>query len=237
MTLRFNLRFKASLPSIALTLTVAACSAPQQSGVNTTTDTTNRNAAAQHSPQASGASPGADHANHGSMNHAGMDHVNMQSSPNAASAPYDLQFLDTMVAHHQGAVDMARPAVEKALHTELREFAGKIVEDQEREIAEMKRLREQWYAGKPQAMNMAMAGMTESMRGMDMNKLNLATGDAYDLMFLEQMTPHHEGAVVMSEEALRRAEHAEIKRLARAIIDAQQKEIVQMNNWKDAWRR
>jgi len=34
----------------------------------------------------------------------------MKSSPNAANAPYDLQFLDTMIAHHQGAVDMAKIA-------------------------------------------------------------------------------------------------------------------------------
>ena len=46
--------------------------------------------------------------NHQDMNHGEINHSAMQSSSNAASAPYDLQFLDTMIAHHQGAVDTAK---------------------------------------------------------------------------------------------------------------------------------
>lgn len=173
---------------------------------------------------------------HGAMNHQMMDHANMKSSPNAAQAPYDLQFLDTMIAHHQGAVDMSRPALEKAERADLKNFARNVIADQEREINQMKQWREQWYAGKPQAMNMEMPGMSESMRGMDMNKLNAATGKAYDLMFLEMMVPHHEGAITMSREALTRAEHPELKRLAQEIIDAQEREIGMMNKWKGSWR-
>lgn len=231
-------RFKVSL--VAVALTVAACAAPQQSNVNTTA---NKDANAQTSSQASGAMSATDHANmnhggtdHGAMSGQTMDHANMKSSPDAASAPYDLQFLDTMVAHHQGAVDMARPAVEKAEHADLKTFARNIITDQEREINQMKGWREQWYAGKPQAMNMEMRGMMDSMRGMDMSKLNAAIGKPYDLMFLEMMVPHHEGAITMSREALNRAEHPEIKRLAQQIIDAQEREIGMMNKWKGSWR-
>lgn len=181
--------------------------------------------------------------NHGSMNHnemnhdAMMDHANMQSSPDAAKAPYDLQFLDTMIAHHQGAVDMARPALDKAQHQELKTMAKSIVSDQKREIAEMKRYREQWFGGKPQAMNMDMAGMRDSMKGMDMKKLNAATGNDFDVMFLEQMTPHHLGAVVMAKEALQKAEHQEIKTLASQIIKSQEAEIKQMNEWLAKWSK
>jgi uncharacterized protein (DUF305 family) len=165
----------------------------------------------------------------------GMNHGAMQSSPNAASAPYDLQFLDTMVSHHQGAVDMARPAETKAQHHELKELAGNIIRDQEREIAQMKQWRGEWYAGKPQAMNMEMSGMMDSMRGMDMTRLNNASGNAFDVMFLDMMTPHHQGAIVMGREALTKAEHQEIKKLAQQIIGAQEREIAQMSKWKAAW--
>jgi len=165
-----------------------------------------------------------------------MGGMNMQSSPNATSQPYDLQFLDTMTSHHQGAVDMARPAVTKAQHAELRDFAQKIITDQEAEIAEMRRYREQWYAGRPQAMNMEMPGMMDSMKGMDMNRMSAATGKEFDLMFLDMMTPHHTGAVTMAREALTKAEHPEIKRFAQKIIDAQEREIGIMNKWKDSWR-
>ena len=76
--------------------------------------------------------------------------------------------------------------------------------------------------------------MMDSMRDMDMNKMSAATGKEFDLMFIDMMTPHHEGAVVMAKEALTKAEHSEIKKLARQIIDAQEKEIAQMNEWKAA---
>lgn len=175
--------------------------------------------------------------NHDQMNHGAMDHASMQSSPDAAQAPYDLQFLDTMIAHHQAAVDMARSAESKAQHQELKTMARNIIRDQEREIAEMKRYREQWFAARSAAINMEMAGMHDSMKGMDMNKLNAASGNEFDLLFLEQMTPHHLGAVVMAKEAMQKAEHPEIKKLAQAIIREQEKEIRQMNEWKIKWKQ
>lgn len=213
-----------------LALASAAC---QQTATPTNTANTTR----ANQTVAVNANTGAATMNHNGMNHGAMDHANMQSSSNAASAPYDLQFLDTMIAHHQGAIDMARPAETKAQHKELKAMAQNVIRDQEREIAEMKRYREQWFSGRPAAINMEMAGMRDSMKGMDMNKLNAATGNEFDVMFLEQMTPHHAGAVVMAKEALQRAEHPEIKTLAQTIIREQEKEIRQMQEWKTKWTK
>lgn len=170
--------------------------------------------------------------NHSGMNHDAMNHSTMQSAPNAASQPFDLQFLDTMVAHHEGAIEMAKAATTKAGSPELKTLAAKMVADQTREIAEMKRLREQFYAGKPSALNMEMAGMADSMKGMDVAKMNAASGNAFDIEFINQMTPHHQGAIVMAREALTKAEHAELKTLANQIIAAQETEIKQMQEWK-----
>ena len=171
--------------------------------------------------------------NDNSMNHNGMmNHSDMKSSPNAASAPYDLQFLDTMIAHHEGAVEMAKAAEVKTQNAELKAFVAKIAADQTREIAEMEKWREQWYGGKPSALNMEMAGMMDSMKGMDMNKMNALSGSDFDLEFINQMTPHHQGATVMAREALSKAEHSEIKTLANQIIKTQEAEIKQMQTWK-----
>lgn len=169
-------------------------------------------------------------ANHAGMNHGAMNHSAMQSAPNAAAQAFDLQFLDTMIAHHAGAVEMAKVAEMKTQNADLKTFAAKIVADQTREIAEMKKWREQWFAGKPSALNMEMAGMADSMKGMDMAKMNQANGTAFDSEFINQMTPHHEGAIVMAREASTKAEHAELKTLANQIIQAQAAEIKQMQN-------
>ena len=171
------------------------------------------------------------------MDHSKMNHSEMKSSANAASAPYDLQFLDTMIAHHQGAVDMAQPAEKKAERAEIKTLAKTIIAEQEKEIAQMKKWRAEWYKDQPSAVNMEMAGMMDSMKDMDMKKLESASGQTYDLEFIKQMIPHHEGAVVMAEEALQKSQKLEIKALANAIIKAQQAEIKQMKDWQTAWSR
>ncbi len=188
-----------------------------------------------------------DSMNHNSMNHemngnaagtsAPMNHSEMKSAPNAASQPFDLQFLDTMIAHHDGAIQMAKAATTKSDNAELKAFADKMVADQTRETIEMKKLREQFYAGKPSAMNMNLAGMTASMEGMDTSKLMQASGNAYNLEFVNQMIPHHEGAVVMAKEAQTKSEHTELKTLANQIVKEQEAEIKMMQNWKTQWSK
>ena len=166
--------------------------------------------------------------------------MDMKSSPNAAAQPYDLQFLDTMTHHHQGAIDMAKMALMKSQNEESKKFAQKIIDDQNKEISQMKDWREKWYAGKPQAINMEMPGMNDSMKmmmGDGMKKMAAATGKDFDLMFLDMMTPHHQGATTMAKEALIKAEHPEIKTLANQIIKAQEAEIKMMNDWKAKWSK
>lgn len=166
--------------------------------------------------------------------HGGMDH-SMQSSPNAAAAPYDLQFLDTMIEHHKGAVMMADPATARALHPEIKTLAANIISSQQNEISQMKLWRDKWFAGAGPAVNMEMPGMADSMKGMDMKLLTIVSGNDFDLAFIKQMIPHHEGAVTMANEALKKSSKAEIRTLAAAIIKAQESEIKQMKEWQTAW--
>jgi uncharacterized protein (DUF305 family) len=169
-----------------------------------------------------------------------MDHSEMKSSPNAASQPYDLQFIDTVTHHHQGAVDMAKMALTKSTNEELKKFAQKIIDDQTREMGQMKEWREKWYVGKPAAINMEMSGMGDSMKmmmGDGMKKMEAMTGKDFDTHFIDMMTPHHEGAVTMAKEALAKAEHSEIKTLANQIIKAQEAEIKMMADWKAKWSK
>lgn len=150
-----------------------------------------------------------------------------------ASAPYDLQFLDTMSKHHTSAIEMAKMAQGKVELFDLQKLVTSIPVDQEKEIEQMKAWRDAWYPGAPSAENMQMPGMSSSMN-MNMNQMQSTTpGPAYDAMFIDMMTPHHEGALAMSREALGKAQHSEIKTLAEQIIDSQTKEIEQMRRMKE----
>jgi uncharacterized protein (DUF305 family) len=72
------------------------------------------------------------------------------------------------------------------------------------------------------------------MGGMDHGTMP-ATDAPYDAAFIDAMIVHHEGAIVMANQALEQAERQEIKDLANAIIIAQEAEIAQMKEWRLAW--
>jgi uncharacterized protein (DUF305 family) len=76
-------------------------------------------------------------------------------------------------------------------------------------------------------MSMMMEDMAAELRG--------KTGDEFDKAFLQMMIPHHQGAIDMARVAQKNAKHVELKRMARDIISAQQREIDQMREWQKAW--
>ena len=49
------------------------------------------------------------------------------------------------------------------------------------------------------------------------------------------MIPHHRSAIHAARLALETAEHPEMRELARVIIDAQQREIDEMTEWRQEW--
>lgn len=82
-------------------------------------------------------------------------------------------------------------------------------------------------ASQPVGMHAEMAGMMATLSGKQ--------GDALDEAFLSEMIVHHQGAIDMAEAVLERGVHPELKELARAIVDAQTKEIEQMKSWQMSW--
>lgn len=172
---------------------------------------------------------------HSNANHGTMDHSNMESSPGAAEAPQALQFIDTMIAHHQGAVDMALLVNTRTSRPEMKAFAQKIADEQRKEIAEMQSMRTKWFSNAKPAINMAFPGMTEGMHGMDMTKLNQLKGNEFDTEFIRQMIPHHEGAILMAKALKSEDNYAELKTLADKMIADQSAEITQMNVWLTDW--
>src|SRR6266545_2862972 len=150
----------------------------------------------------------------------------------AQAADVDLSFIDNMTAHHQGAVDMAREALKKAKHPELKTFARQIIKDQTAEIGQMKKWRNAWYKG-------ASSAKSDNIPGMQMKHGAPAETrpGGYDVQFLQDMIAHHEGAIEMSKEALEKGKRPEIKKLAQQIIKAQAAEIEKMKRWRTEWEK
>lgn len=150
---------------------------------------------------------------------------------------YDRNFLANMIAHHQGAVDMAKAAQTNAKHSELKTMADNIVMAQEKEIADMLAWQKDWGYPSTSAEDMqdhSAMGMMDSMSGM-MAELEGKTGDDFDKAFLEQMILHHQGAIDMAAPGKDNASRQEVKDLSSAIVNDQMKEIAQMRTWQNEW--
>jgi uncharacterized protein (DUF305 family) len=63
----------------------------------------------------------------------------------ATTAPFDQQFIDMMVPHHQGALEMARIAEVRSQRPEVKALAADILRTQNAEIEQMKAWRKAWY--------------------------------------------------------------------------------------------
>ncbi|HVI29570.1 CopM family metallochaperone [Hansschlegelia sp.] len=102
----------------------------------------------------SGPPASADHMSHDAMQHMGMGSGAAPSTAayeaaeaamhEAMRSPFtgnaDRDFLNHMIPHHAGAVAMARIVLRYGQNADVRKLAQRIVDDQEREIAEMKEM-------------------------------------------------------------------------------------------------
>lgn len=67
-----------------------------------------------------------------------MTSEDMDSLENATDAEFQDMWLEMMVEHHEGAVEMAQDVIRSGRHAPTRALAVDIVEAQQREIAQMK---------------------------------------------------------------------------------------------------
>lgn len=71
--------------------------------------------------------------------HMGMSMNGMQSQLQGKTGDdFDKNFIDMMIAHHQGAIQMAGLAKQNAKHDEVKKMAGDIISAQSKEIDMMK---------------------------------------------------------------------------------------------------
>lgn len=171
------------------------------------------------------------------------------------AAPFDQQFIDMMVPHHEGAVEMARIAEQRSQRPEIRQMAADILRTQASEIEQMKGWRKAWF-GSDQTPTISKMPMVDGMQmpaegghakhggsgsssqtmdmAADVEKLRLAP-EPFDRAFIDAMIPHHQDAIEASKAAESRAQREEIKALARQIVDGQQREVDALRQWRQAW--
>ncbi len=100
------------------------------------------------------------------MNHADMTMDEMTKGLDGLKGDaFDKAFVEMMIVHHQGAVDMAKAIPENAKHMELKKLGEEIISAQTKEIEMMKGWLKSWGYEKD--------GMSESMEGMDHSMMGM----------------------------------------------------------------
>ena len=173
----------------------------------------------------------------------------------AAANAVDRAFVAQMVPHHQMAIEMASLAPQRGERTEIKELGNAIAVGQTPEIKQMqqaaKRLGVQvaampstemaggmdhsQHGGGSMATAAKTLGLSMDDMGMSMNMAALEKAQPFDRAFIDEMIPHHQGAIRMARAELQKGKDPELKRIATAIVAAQTKEIEQMNSWRKQW--
>jgi uncharacterized protein (DUF305 family) len=156
-------------------------------------------------------------------------------SDEAQASETDGAFITGMVPHHESAIEMAELAQAQADHPEIKQLADDIVVAQTDEIAILDDIHQRLYGEPVGEMSHGSLGLSEEMMGMAMDMSMLETAKPFDREFIDMMVAHHQGAIRMAQIELAEGDDDETKSLAQAIIDAQSREIDQMNEWRADW--
>ncbi|KKR68313.1 MAG: hypothetical protein UU10_C0027G0006 [Parcubacteria group bacterium GW2011_GWF1_40_6] len=153
----------------------------------------------------------------------------------------DEHFIEQMIPHHDGAIAMAKIALQKAKRPEIKTLAGNIINAQEKEITDMQGWYKNWFGGDvKQGNTYSMMGGMMSTGGMHMvgnqqDTQTLENATDFDKAFIEDMIQHHQLAIIMAQMLKAGTNRTEMLILADNITESQSKEIEQMESWYKSW--
>lgn len=139
----------------------------------------------------------------------------------STGASLDRAFVAAMVPHHEGAIEMAELAADRAEDPFVRQLAADILASQQKEIDAM-RAADERLAGEAGVGDLGVPGH----RAEDLSSLREA--EDFDVAFVRMMIPHHESAIPMARAEIDKGADSGLKRVATGIIAAQEREIAEM---------
>ncbi len=174
----------------------------------------------------------------------GSSHMTMTSVSTAASASSakaaspgafndaDVVFAQSMIPHHEQAIEMADLALDPKAQAadKIKALATRIKAAQGPEVKQMTGLLTGW--GKPVAMDMSgghdMGSMSGMMSSGDMTALGKLKGAELDKKWAAMMIAHHTGAIDMAKTVKAGGSNEEVRKLADAVIAGQSVEITEL---------
>ena len=146
-------------------------------------------------------------------------------------------FLTGMVHHHETAIEMSEIAEQRSKDPYIKKLAGQIKATQEREMEDMRMIHKRLLGSELRpdpgghdglGLNAQEAGMTHDAG----TNQKLAAANPFDRAFVDEMVPHHEGALKMAEVVLAHTKDPELRKLAENIVTTQVAEVKGMNAFR-----
>ena len=169
---------------------------------------------------ASSTDVGAQHGTDFQKMKAAMDELAQKSGQD-----FEVGYINSIIPHHQDAIEMARMVQNDAPHKEVRDVATAIINAQQSEIEELTTWLNDWYG--QQANPDARMKMSPTM----MEMLMQADPAMREKHFLAMMREHHQSAIDMGQLVLQKATHQELKDQAQKMITDQSREQAMFGGW------
>lgn len=142
----------------------------------------------------------------------------MEELSQLSGEEFEQGYINRVIPHHEGALDMAQIMVYKAPNQDTRDLSEMAIKTQAEEINQLATWQQQWY-GQPVSPNPAFVLPDSIPQSLEADSPEVAEA-AFLLMFRE----HHQSVIEMSEMLLEREElphYDELAPMARMVIEGQ----------------
>lgn len=134
----------------------------------------------------------------------------------------DQRYIDTMIAHHRGAILLAEQAEKNGDRPEIVSLAKEIQVSEPKLIADLYAWKKNWY------------GNTRKVK--DPLVARLGSNDkTFDLRFLNALIAHHEAGILMTKEVRLKSSRNEVLDNADAVENFLTKGVGMLNGWRNNW--
>lgn len=172
-----------------------------------------------------------------------MDNMHDKMKKNEKTGDPDYDFAAMMVEHHKGAIDLSEYVMDNGQDGWVRSFADKTIQDQEKDIEELKSFihqgSEALHHKEDKIKNEDNENMTgssrENMEIMEdmtrqVNAMNM-TGNP-DQDYISMMILHHRASIQMAEAYLDEGKDEQLREMAERMITKQEEDIASLEQWQ-----
>jgi len=138
----------------------------------------------------------------------------------------EVLFIDSLILCHQHTIAMANRALKDSSMSDVKVLAEEIKSSRQIEIQQLLSWRKSWYPN---------LGILVTQVSIPQMKIPDDRSQPFDSRFLEAMIPQNKMVTEIAEEAKRWTEHPELRAFLDHLIQTQEMELADLQQWQLSW--